>query len=129
MEVEMRVGLIAHDTKKRDLAEFVKRHRDAFGRHELWATGHTGQLIRAEVGLPVNCLLSGPLGGDQQMGSKIAQGELDILFFLRDPLFAHPHEPDVTALLRVSDVRGIPVATNLATAAWLVAALTADASV
>jgi methylglyoxal synthase len=122
----MRVGLIAHDTKKQELVAFVARHRDKFAGHELWATGHTGQRVQDEVGLTVNRLLSGPLGGDQQMGSKIAQGELDILFFLRDPLFAHPHEPDVTALLRVSDVRGIPVATNLATAEWLVLAL-ADA--
>ena len=119
----MRIGLIAHDTKKRDLVAFVARHRRAFEGHELWATGHTGQLLEAEVGLPVHRVLSGPLGGDQQMGSKIATGELDILFFLRDPLFAHPHEPDVTALLRVSDVRGIPVATNLATAEWLVKAM------
>jgi methylglyoxal synthase len=122
----MRVGLIAHDTKKRDLVAFVAQHREAFRRHELWGTGHTGQLIAQETGLAVNCLLSGPLGGDQQMGSKIAEGNLDVLFFLRDPLFAHPHEPDVTALLRVSDVQGIPVATNLATAEWLVAALARD---
>ena len=116
----MRVGLIAHDTKKADLVAFVERHRDAFTGHEIWGTGHTGQQVAQEVGLPVHCLLSGPLGGDQQMGSQIAEGGLDILFFIRDPLFSHPHEPDVTALLRVSDVRGIPVATNLATAEWLV---------
>lgn len=112
----MRIGLIAHDTKKTALVEFVARHRDRFFRHELFATGHTGQQIADHTGLLVHCLLSGPLGGDQQMGSRIAEGTIDMLFFFRDPLFAHPHEPDVTALLRLSDVQGIPVATNGATA-------------
>lgn len=116
----MQVGLIAHDTKKAEMVEFVSRHQEQFKRHELWATGHTGQLIAEKTGLAIHCLLPGPLGGDQQMGSRIAQGEIDMLFFLRDPLFAHPHEPDVIALLRLSDVRGIPVATNLATAESLV---------
>lgn len=119
----MRVGLIAHDTKKTTLVAFVREHREQFSRHELWATGHTGQKIGEQTGLDVHCLMAGPMGGDQQMGSRIAQGEMDMLFFLRDPLFAHPHEPDVIALLRVCDVRGIPVATNLATAHWLVKAL------
>jgi len=116
----MRIGLIAHDTKKALMVEFVDRHRDRFSRHELYATGHTGQQIIENTGLAVHCLLSGPLGGDQQMGSRIAEGDIDMLFFFRDPLFAHPHEPDVSALLRLSDVRGIPVATNIATAEGLV---------
>jgi methylglyoxal synthase len=119
----MRVGLVAHDSKKDALVDFVGRHRDRFARHELWATGHTGNRVAQATGLPVHCLLAGPLGGDQQMGSRIAQGEIDVLFFLRDPLFAHPHEPDVIALLRVCDVRGIPVATNLATAECVVTCL------
>ncbi|MCL8206993.1 MAG: methylglyoxal synthase [Actinomycetia bacterium] len=119
----MRVGLIAHDTKKAALVAFVARHRDRFARHELWATGHTGQKVAAETGLAVHALMPGPMGGDQQMGSRIAQGEIDVLFFFRDPLFAHPHEPDVSALLRVCDVRDIPVATNPATAEWVVRAL------
>lgn len=116
----MRIGLIAHDTKKIMLVEFVDGHREKFQPHDLVATGHTGQQIQERTGLPVHCLLPGPLGGDQQMGSRIAQGEIDVLFFLRDPLFAHPHEPDVIALLRLCDVRGIPVATNLATAQCIV---------
>jgi methylglyoxal synthase len=116
----VRIGLIAHDSKKADLVEFVRRHREVFRQHELWATGHTGRAVMEALDLPVECLLSGPLGGDQQMGAQIAQGLLDLLIFIRDPLFAHPHEPDVAALLRVSDVRGIPVATNLATAECLV---------
>ncbi|MCL6594805.1 MAG: methylglyoxal synthase [Firmicutes bacterium] len=119
----MRVGLIAHDSKKDELVAFVRRHRERFARHALWATGHTGQRLAEATGLEVALLMSGPMGGDQQMGSRIAQGEIDVLFFLRDPLFAHPHEPDVSALLRVCDVRSIPVATNLATAELVVRVL------
>ncbi len=121
----MRIGLIAHDRKKEELIAFVGRHRDVFGRHLLYATGHTGRLLEAELGLTVHCFMAGPEGGDQQMGSQIAQGEMDWLFFLRDPLFAHPHEPDVSALLRISDVRSIPVATNLATAEAMISSLAA----
>jgi len=119
----MRVGIIAHDTKKDLLVEFVFEHRARFQHHDLWATGHTGQRVSEATGLPVECLMPGPMGGDQQMGSRIAEGKIDMLFFFRDPLFAHPHEPDVSALLRVCDVRGIPVATNVATARLLVGAL------
>jgi len=121
----LRIGLIAHDRKKEELVAFIGRHRDVFCQHTLYATGHTGQLLTDRLGLSVHCFMAGPEGGDQQMGSKIAEGEMDWLFFLRDPLFAHPHEPDVSALLRISDVRGIPVATNLATAEALVASLRA----
>jgi methylglyoxal synthase len=116
----MRIGLIAHDSKKALMVDFTARHEEVFSRHELVATGHTGAQIADRTGLPVHCLMSGPLGGDQQMGSRIAEGALDMLFFFRDPLFAHPHEPDVAALLRLCDVRGIPVATNPATAEALV---------
>lgn len=119
----MRIALIAHDRKKEELVSFVRQHRDAFGRHELVATGTTGRLIREQVGLNVHCYLSGPMGGDQQIGSEIALGQIDAVFFFRDPLTAHPHEPDVSALLRLCDVQGVPVATNSATAAWLVKAL------
>ena len=120
MEIAVRIGLIAHDTKKGDMVEFVARYQDRFQRHELFATGHTGQQIADRTGLAVHCFMSGPLGGDQQMGSRIAEGTMDMLFFFRDPLFAHPHEPDVSALLRLSDVRSIPVATNPATAEALI---------
>lgn len=116
----MQIALIAHDTKKTLLVAFVGKNREHFSRHELFATGHTGQQIADHTGLPVHCLLSGPMGGDQQMGGRIAQGDIQMLFFFRDPLFAHPHEPDVSALLRISDVRGIPVATNTATAEALI---------
>lgn len=116
----MRVGLIAHDSKKDELVAFASEHLERLARHELFATGHSGQRVREATGLVVTLLMSGPLGGDQQMGSRIAEGGIDVLFFLRDPLFAHPHEPDVHALLRLCDVRNIPVATNRATANWLV---------
>lgn len=116
----MRIGLIAHDNKKPLMVEFIARYQDRFESHDLYATGHTGQQIADRTGMVVHCLLSGPLGGDQQMGGRIAEGQIDMLFFFRDPLFAHPHEPDVSALLRLSDVRGIPVATNPATAEALI---------
>ena len=118
----MRIAIVAHDRKKDELVEFVRQHRDFFARHELCGTGTTGERVQEATGLAIERYLSGPLGGDQQVGSEIASGRVDMLFFLRDPLTAHPHEPDVSALLRLCDVRVIPVATNLATAAALVAA-------
>jgi methylglyoxal synthase len=111
----MRIALIAHDSKKPEMIKFVQEHRRAFVGHALFATGTTGALIREHTGLDVHCFLSGPLGGDQQIGAKVAAGEIDMVFFLRDPLQAMPHEPDITALLRLCDVRAIPVATNKGT--------------
>ena len=121
----MRIALIAHDKLKPDMLTFASRHRDALAQHELVATGTTGRLLAEATGLPVHCFLSGPLGGDQQIGSEIASGRIDCVLFLRDPLTAHPHEPDVSALLRLCDVRGIPAATNVATARGLMAAIEA----
>ncbi|MBE3591222.1 MAG: methylglyoxal synthase [Firmicutes bacterium] len=119
----MRVALIAHDRKKDEMVAFARRHRERLARHELIATGTTGRLVAEATGLPVHCYLSGPLGGDQQIGSEIAAGRVDLVLFFRDPLTAHPHEPDVSALLRLCDVRSIPVATNPATAEALARAL------
>lgn len=116
----MRIALIAHDRKKEDMVSFVKANRNAFVGHQLCATGTTGRLIAEKAGLNVDCFLSGPLGGDQQIGSEIASGRIDMVIFLRDPLTAHPHEPDVSALLRLCDVQSVPVATNLSTANALV---------
>lgn len=121
----MKIALIAHDKKKDDMVEFCRRHAAELGRHELLATGNTGARIAEATGLRVTLQLSGPLGGDQQIGSSIATGHVDMVIFLRDPMTAHPHEPDVSALLRLCDVVGIPVATNLATAEALVRALAA----
>lgn len=116
----MKIALIAHDAKKNEMAAFAKSHRNALSPHTLYATGNTGNRIHQETGLQVTRMLSGPLGGDQQIGSLIATGQLDMVIFFRDPLTAHPHEPDVSALLRLCDVVGIPAATNRATAEGLI---------
>ncbi|PRR77298.1 Methylglyoxal synthase [Clostridium liquoris] len=121
----MRIALIAHDKKKEDMIDFVKRYREVFEEHELYATGTTGRLISENTGLHVHRFLSGPLGGDQQIGAKVAEGNMDFIIFLRDPLTAQPHEPDVTALLRLCDVHCIPLATNLGSAEVFIKALKA----
>ncbi|AKX94050.1 methylglyoxal synthase [Moorella thermoacetica] len=113
----MRIALIAHDRKKDDLVNFVDEHKELFAGHRLVATGTTGKRIMERTGLKVHRLMSGPLGGDQQMGSLVARGRLDLVIFLRDPLTPQPHEPDINALLRICDVHNVPAATNLATAA------------
>ncbi|WP_055668332.1 methylglyoxal synthase [Desnuesiella massiliensis] len=112
----MKIALIAHDKKKDDIIDLVRRYKDVFKDHELYATGTTGRLINEIIGLEVQRFLSGPLGGDQQIGAKICEGKIDLVIFLRDPLTAQPHEPDVSALLRLCDVHCIPVATNLGSA-------------
>ena len=112
----LRIALIAHDKKKNDIIELAKKYKDVLAQHELYATGTTGTLIMGETGLVINRMKSGPLGGDQQIGSMIACSELDLVVFLRDPLTAQPHEPDVSALLRLCDVVNIPLATNIASA-------------
>ncbi|ACB84299.1 methylglyoxal synthase [Natranaerobius thermophilus] len=116
----MRIALIAHDNKKDELLHFIKRYEHVLATHTLCATNSTGRLIAENTNLMVHRYQSGPLGGDQQIGSEIATGNVDFVFFLRDPLTAQPHEPDITALLRICDVHNIPVATNFATAEILV---------
>ncbi|MTI61530.1 MAG: methylglyoxal synthase [Firmicutes bacterium] len=111
-----RIALIAHDEKKSAMIEFAKKNRDLLRECDLVATGTTGKLINEEVGLPVERMESGPLGGDQMIGAEIAKERVDGVIFLRDPLTAQPHEPDITALLRVCDVHNTPLATNVATA-------------
>lgn len=119
------VALIAHDRKKLDLIAFAKDHREILAKFDLVATGTTGSLLRDKAGLPVTPLLSGPLGGDQQIGAAVAEGKVLAVLFFRDPLTAQPHEPDVSALMRICDVHNVPLATNLAAAeaalAWLAA--------
>ena len=110
------VALIAHDAKKADMIYLVQAHREEFSLFNLVATGTTGRFIQARIGLPVRLMNSGPQGGDQQIGALVAGGEVQAVVFLRDPLTAHPHEPDVSALVRLCDVHNIPLATNLATA-------------
>ncbi|TDT61204.1 methylglyoxal synthase [Fonticella tunisiensis] len=116
----MNIALIAHDKKKNEIVEFAKEYSEVLKDHKLFATGTTGKLISEVTGLNVHRFLSGPLGGDQQIGARIACREIDFVIFLRDPLTAQPHEPDITALVRICDVHNVPVATNLATAHILI---------
>ena len=106
------IALIAHDRKKEVMLAFVRQHQVLLAKHNLVATATTGSLIKEHTGLPVTTYLSGPLGGDLQIAARIASQEIDMVIFLRDPLTAQPHEPDITALLRVCDVHEVPVATN-----------------
>ncbi len=112
----MKIALIAHDKMKNEMINLAKEYRDVLGQNTLYATGTTGALIIANTGLKVNLLKSGPLGGDQQVGSMIADNLLDLVIFLRDPLTSQPHEPDISALLRLCDVTKTPLATNLSSA-------------
>ena len=119
----MKIALIAHDKKKDEMIALAVKYRDTLARHTLYATGTTGTLVMGETGLPITRMKSGPLGGDQQIGSMIADGQLDLVIFLRDPLTAQPHEPDVSALLRLCDVQKIPLATNERSAEIMLRAL------
>jgi methylglyoxal synthase len=110
------LALIAHDQKKDEIVAFCQRHRSKLAHLTLIATGTTGQRISQATGLEVECVLSGPLGGDAQIASRVATGGVQAVFFLVDPLNAHPHEPDIQGLLRVCNVHNIPLATNQATA-------------
>ncbi len=119
----MRIALIAHDKKKEDMIRFTTAYKLILEKHELYATGTTGLKIMEATGLTVNRFQSGPLGGDQQIGACIAEDKMDLIIFLRDPLTAQPHEPDVTALVRLCDVYHIPLATNMGTAEILLKGL------
>ncbi|WP_045234122.1 methylglyoxal synthase [Deinococcus pimensis] len=119
-QTKQQVALIAHDKKKLDLALFVLAHRETLANYHLVATGTTGGILQEKTGLTVERVLSGPLGGDQQIGARIAEDRVRAVFFFRDPLTAQPHEPDVTALVRLCDVHDVPLATNPASAAALV---------
>ncbi|MCZ2738373.1 methylglyoxal synthase [Bacillus safensis] len=116
----MNIALIAHDKKKSDMIQFTTAYRDILADHTLYATGTTGLRVKEATGLPIHRFQSGPLGGDQQIGALIADNAMDLVLFFRDPLTAQPHEPDVSALIRLCDVYTIPLATNMGTAEILV---------
>jgi methylglyoxal synthase len=119
----LKIAFIAHDRKKEEMVNFVIAYENVFTDHQLYSTGTTGLRIMEGTSLQIHRFESGPLGGDQQIGALVAQNEMDLIIFLRDPLMAQPHEPDINALLRLCDVQGIPLATNIATAEILVKAL------
>ena len=112
----MKIALIAHDKKKEDMIDFCIRHVQVLKRHQLFATGTTGKKVMEATNLIIHVFKSGPLGGDQEIGARVANGEIDLIIFFRDPLTAQPHEPDVSALFRLADVYKIPLASNVNTA-------------
>jgi methylglyoxal synthase len=116
------IALIAHDHKKDDMVNWCQRHHKLLAHHDLVGTGTTARLVREKTGLDVFPYLSGPLGGDQQVGAAIATGKIDIVIFLADPLTAQPHDPDVKALLRMAEVYNVPMANNIASADLIIGA-------
>lgn len=118
--LQKRIALIAHDHKKEAIIRWCQKNRDILGQHFLCGTGTTARLISENTGLPVEALKSGPLGGDQEVGARIAEGKIDMVFFFSDPLEAQPHDPDIKALLRIANVYDVPFANNRSTADFMI---------
>ncbi|WP_059105135.1 methylglyoxal synthase [Shouchella shacheensis] len=119
----MKIALIAHDKKKKEMVDFCIAYKDILTEHDLYGTGTTGTRVTEAAALTVTRFKSGPLGGDQQIGALVAENQFDLILFFRDPLTAQPHEPDVTALIRLCDVQCVPLATNIGTAEVLIKGL------
>ena len=128
MEHDKKIALIAHDHKKRDLVEWAKFNRDLLAHHKIYATGTTGTILEQELNFEITKLQSGPLGGDQQIGAKIADGEIDFMIFFSDPLESLSHDPDIKALLRMAIVWNIPIACNRASADFMISSPLMDGS-
>lgn len=120
MDDRTTIALIAHDNKKADMVAFALEHKDVLDRYELIATHTTGKLLRDKCGLRIQLMLSGPVGGDAQIAAQVAEGKIEAVFFFIDPLDKHPHDPDINTLLRICNVHDVPLATNPATAAYII---------
>lgn len=120
MRSSKRIVLVAHDNMKKALLEWARYNKELLARHELYATGSTGAMLSTALGVDIRCFKSGPLGGDQQIGAKIAEGGIDMVVFFWDPLEPHPHDVDVKALLRIAVVYNIPIACNRASADFVI---------
>jgi methylglyoxal synthase len=126
MKKRKRIALIAHDNYKQFLLEWARFNRELLSGHDLFATGTTGKLLSSELGLKVHCFKSGPLGGDQQVGSRVTDGEIDFIIFFWDPLSPHPHDVDVKALLRIAVVYNVPIACNRSSADFIISSTLMD---